>query len=67
VATIGIKLIPHLVKVTQVVQKLKWGTQTCIDIMVVFLPLLQKEGRLNGEQCEGRMCWRKSAPFYLQF
>ena len=54
-ATISIKLIPHLVKVTRVVQKLKWGTQTCIDIMVIFLPVLQKEGSLNGEQCEGCM------------
>lgn len=46
--------------------KLKWGTQICIDIMVLFLPLLQKEGRLNGEWCEGSMYQRKSAPFYLQ-
>ena len=30
VTTISIKLIPCLVKITQVVQKLKWGTQAHI-------------------------------------
>jgi hypothetical protein len=52
VATISVELIPRLVKVTQVVQKLKWGTQAH---MLIVLPLLQKEGRPNGEQCEGHM------------